>query len=155
MFNWKGTSMTISGSEIYLMGQGDFKKETYLIFGAKNKIQPNDIIKCEFRPVHWVLCTDYFKPDFSYYETLTMIDDVTHMEIYNKCLWMYDPEDIVCDIQKYAIKNEVNIMFSFPTKRWIIKKFESLKWCQHCNYYPCICDQKFYRECTYIYEEEW
>ena len=142
-------------SENCLTDPGDFKRETYLIFGAKNKIQPNDVTKCEFRPVHWDLYVEYFEPDVSYYESIKIVDEVTNVKIYNDYLWSYNQENAIRIIQKYAIKNEVNIMFSFPTKRWIIKKFESLKWCQHCNYYPCVCDQKFYRECTYIYEEEW
>ncbi len=147
--------MKNSESENNLMEQGDFKKETYLIFGGKNKMQPNDVIKCEFRPVHWDLCVEYFEPDVSYYESIKIVDDVTDVDIYHDYLWSYNQENALRIIQKYAVENGADIMFSFPTKQWIINKFENMRWCQLCNEYPCECGERSYRKCAYIYEREW
>jgi len=142
-------------SEIYLTDPGDFKRETYLIFGAKNKIQPNDVTKCEFRPVHWDLYVEYFEPDVSYYESIKIVDEVTNVKIYYDYLWSYNQENAIRIIQKYAVENRVDILFSFPTKNWIIKKFENMRWCQLCNEYPCDCGERSYRKCAYIYKKEW
>ncbi|MHC4291129.1 MAG: hypothetical protein ACYSTR_02815 [Planctomycetota bacterium] len=130
--------------------------ETFIVLGDPNNPQNNGKVKGKFVSTHWHFYLDDENCDYSFYESIALINDQTGDWIFETIIFCYETKLFLNSIRNYALENKVNVSFSYPDKDWIIKEFEKFgPWCQFCGVYPCQCGAYYYRHFQYLYGEDW